>query len=229
MSTDARLLEEHQPSDDPVLRIYRWQPAAVSYGYHQSESDFDVPMIERQGWGLVRRPTGGRAILHAEELTYSVIGTSPSALFGATLHETYMRINQALVGFLERQGLQPDISGGESLAEARGAVCFQTAGQHEITVGERKIIGSAQRRRGDVFLQHGSILVGSAHVDLLSVLPKVENSPGRRKALLDATTNLTGELDCSGDEQDYDRWSQDLVSSFAQAFDLTVTRLEPTC
>ncbi len=228
MSTDARLLEEHQSGDDPILRIYRWHPAAVSYGYHQSESDFDQAQIAHEGWELVRRPTGGRAILHAEELTYAVIGTSPSILFGGSLHETYMKINQALVGFLERQGLAPDISIGESLTEARGAVCFQSAGQHEITLGERKIIGSAQRRRGDVFLQHGSILVGPAHVDLLKVLPKVENTTGRRDTLLSATTDLNRELGCKADTTIYEHWSQDLVTSFAEAFDLEVSDLGPS-
>lgn len=228
MSTDTRLLEEHQPGDDPILRIYRWHPAAVSYGHHQSESDFAQEIIAQEGWGLVRRPTGGRAILHAEELTYAVIGTSPSDLFGGSLHDTYMKINQALISFLEKLGLAPDISSGESLTEARGAVCFQSAGQHEITVSGRKIIGSAQRRRGEVFLQHGSILVGSDHVDLLKVLPKVENTSGRRDALLSATTDLNRELGCHADTTNYEHWSQDLVMSFAEAFDLEVSDLGPS-
>ena len=163
MVTDARLLAEHCPGDDPILRLYRWSPWAVTYGYHQAPDTFDVAAAADRGWDVVRRPTGGRAILHAQELTYAVVGTSPCALFGDTLHQTYTTINRALMKFLRELGLSPDVSDGESLEEARGAVCFQTAGRHEVTVGGRKIIGSAQRRSGEVFLQHGSILLDALY------------------------------------------------------------------
>lgn len=200
MAADADLLARRAPGDAPVLRLYRWSPPAVSYGYHQDPGSFDRDEIARRGWGLVRRPTGGRAILHAQELTYAVVGGSPSASFGDDLHAVYSAINGALTEFLRRLGLSPDISQGESLAAARGAVCFQTAGRHEVTVGGRKLVGSAQRRHPDRFLQHGSILTGPAHVDLLDCLPGEDRSPARRAALLAATTNL-GELlgrDCEG-------------------------------
>jgi len=121
-------------------------------------SDFDETAIRAAGYDLVRRPTGGRAILHADELTYAVIGSSPGPVFGATLHETYMKINRALLAFLADLGVVADISTGESREEARGLVCFRSAGRHEVSVAGRKIIGSAQRRTGGNFLQHGSIL-----------------------------------------------------------------------
>lgn len=200
MAADADLLARRAPGDPTVLRLYRWSPPAVSYGYHQDPDDFDREVIGRRGWGLVRRPTGGRAILHAQELTYAVVGDAPSARFGDDLHAVYSAINGALTEFLRRLGLSPDISQGESLAAARGAVCFQTAGRHEVTVGGRKLVGSAQRRHPDRFLQHGSILTGPAHVDLLDCLRGEDRSPARRAALLAATTNL-GELlgrDCEG-------------------------------
>ena len=218
METDARLLAEHAPGDDPILRVYRWSPWSVTRGYHQSADGFDAAAAAARGWDVVRRPTGGRAILHAQELTYAVVGTSPSTLFGGTLHDTYMTINRALVKFLRDLGLQPDISDGESLEEARGAVCFQTAGRHEITVGGRKIVGSAQRRRGEVFLQHGSILAGPAHADLLEVLPEAENKPGRREALLEATTDLGRELGRTLDDEGLDDAADRLIAAFAEAF-----------
>ncbi len=200
MAADAELLARRKPGDPPVLRLYRWSPSAVSYGYHQDPDDFDRGVIDRRGWGLVRRPTGGRAILHAQELTYAVAGDAPSSRFGDDLHAVYSAINGALTEFLRRLGLSPDISQGESLAAARGAVCFQTAGRHEVTVGGRKLVGSAQRRHPDRFLQHGSILTGPAHVDLLECLRGEDHGLERRAALLAATTNL-GELlgrDCEG-------------------------------
>jgi len=218
METDARLLAEHAPGDDPILRVYRWSPWSVTHGYHQSPADFDADAAASRGWDVVRRPTGGRAILHAQELTYAVVGASPSALFGDTLHDTYMTINRALVKFLRDLGLDPDISEGESLEAARGAVCFQTAGRHEVTVGGRKIIGSAQRRRGEAFLQHGSILVGPAHADLLEVLPEAENTPGRRETLISATTDLDRELGRTLNDEDLDEAADRLIAAFAEAF-----------
>ncbi|MBU1074362.1 octanoyltransferase, partial [bacterium] len=124
MAADARLLEAHRPGDDPVLRLYRWSPPAVSYGYHQRAADFDAEAVARRGYGLVRRPTGGRAILHADELTYAVVGDARSALFGDSLHAAYASVNSALLLFVRRLGLSPDVSAGESLAAARDAVCF---------------------------------------------------------------------------------------------------------
>ena len=218
METDARLLAEHCPGDDPILRLYRWSPWAGTYGYHQAPDTFDVAAAADRGWDVVRRPTGGRAILHAQELTYAVVGTSPCALFGDTLHQTYTTINRALMKFLRELGLSPDVSDGESLEEARGAVCFQTAGRHEVTVGGRKIIGSAQRRSGEVFLQHGSILTGSAHVDLLELLPSSERTEGRRRELITATTDLSRELGRELDDEDLDGLTDLLIASFAEVF-----------
>lgn len=227
MSVDARLLAERRPGDDPVLRLYRWSPWCVSHGHHQSPDDFDRDALAARGWDLAARPTGGRAILHAQELTYSVAGDAEGDLFGSTLHGAYMRINEALTAFLRGLGLEPDISEGESLAEARGVVCFQTAGRHEITVGGRKIIGSAQRRTRTSFLQHGSILAGPAHVDLLEVLPGIENTPGRRDDLLSATTDLARETGVDVDALDLDECGHRLADAFAEVLALEPERVGP--
>ena len=170
MARDAELLASHQPGDDPVLRVYRWQPAAVTVGYNQDFADFARDQIAARGYDLVRRPTGGRAILHADELTYAVIGSSPSPLFGDSLHDTYLKINEALLAFMHQLGVAADISEGESREQAGGLVCFRSAGKHEVKVADRKIIGSAQRRPGGVFLQHGSILAGPRHLGLPGLL-----------------------------------------------------------
>lgn len=191
MRRDAALLAAHRPGDEPWLRLYRWSPPAVSLGHHQDEADFDRDLIAARGYGLVRRATGGRAILHADELTYAVVGDSPSPRFGDTLHATYATINRGLLRFLRDLGLAPDVSAGESRAEARGLVCFRSAGQHELTVGGRKVVGSAQRRTEGKFLQHGSILAGPRHAELAGLV-----APGRRAgqdpaAVLAVTTDLS--------------------------------------
>ncbi len=222
MARDAALLQEHRPGEAPVLRLYRWRPWAVSYGYHQGPDGFAAAAIAAAGYGLVRRPTGGRAILHAEELTYAVVGASPSPLFGDTLHDTYLRINEALLLFLRDLGLPADVSGGESRADARGLVCFKSAGRHEINVRGRKLVGSAQRRRGDVFLQHGSILAGPAHLELARFLRPAPGQPAPDRAQLALVTTDLGQLlgaplDDAGQEQLLPR----LADAFCRAWGLT--------
>jgi len=218
MEADARLLEAHAPGDDPVLRLYRWSPPAVSYGFHQRPEDFDAEAVKRLGYGLVRRPTGGRAILHADELTYAVVGDVRGALFGDSLHDAYAVINDALMLFLRRLGLAPDVSAGESLSAARGAVCFASAGRHEITVGGRKLVGSAQRRLADGFLQHGSILTGPGHLDLLACLKGEEDGPDARARLRAATTDLGELLGGTPTGADLERCEDTLVEAFAETF-----------
>lgn len=221
MARDAALLDEHRPGDPPVLRLYRWRPFAVSYGYHQSLEGFDAEAIAAAGYGLVRRPTGGRAILHADELTYAVVGTSPSELFGTTLHQTYTRINEALVLFLRDLGLPADVSGGESRDDARGMVCFKSAGRHEINVRGRKLVGSAQRRRGDVFLQHGSILAGPAHLELPRFLhPDARRPAPDRATLARVTTDLGRLLGAPLDDEDQSQLLPRLADAFCRAWGL---------
>jgi lipoate-protein ligase A len=218
MARDASLLKEHKPGDDPILRLYRWEPAAVTIGYNQDMSDFDATALDAAGYDLVRRPTGGRAILHADELTYAVIGSSPGPVFGASLHETYMKINEALLDFLRGLGIEADISEGESRDQMRGLVCFRSAGRHEVSVAGRKVIGSAQRRSGGVFLQHGSILAGPRHLDLPTYLGRsVDNA---REELAAATTDLSQLLGAPQSGSDLDSLAPSLAEAFGRVLKL---------
>ena len=213
MAADAALLAAHRPGEPPVLRLYRWDPPAVSFGYHQSPDRFDRAVLAARGWDLVRRPTGGRAILHAQELTYAVVGSSPSPLFGDTLHAVYATINRALLRFLRELGLRPDTAAGEDLAAARDTVCFQSAGRHEVTVRGRKLVGSAQRRSRGVFLQHGSILTGPRHLDLLDCLAPSVAARFDRDTLAASVTDLSRELGRPLTDADHD----DLARRLADA------------
>lgn len=215
MARDAALLAGQGPDDDPVLRIYRWRPPAVTIGHNQDLASFDAEAVRAAGYDLVRRPTGGRAILHADELTYAVAGASGGPLFGGTLHQTYLAINRALVGFLRDLGLAPEVSTGESRAEARGLSCFRSAGRHEISLAGRKIVGSAQRRQRGVFLQHGSILTGPGHRDLGRFL---KGGPAAVPAA--ATIDLGEALGAHLDEAALDDLASRLAAAFCRAWDL---------
>lgn len=220
MERDASFLAEHRPGDDPILRLYRWEPAAVTIGYNQDFASFNEAAIAAAGYDLVRRPTGGRAILHADELTYAVIGTSPGPLFGSSLHESYMKINEALLAFLSDLGIEADISTGESREQARGLVCFRSAGRHEVSVGGRKILGSAQRRSDGVFLQHGSLLAGPRHLELPAFLgPDVNTDPAELAAV---TTDLGQVLGTTQTPADLDALAVRMAAAFSRTLELEV-------
>ena len=159
----------------PVVRVFRWKPWAVSLGYNQNAGDLDIARCRRDGIDVVRRPTGGRAILHAEELTYSVVMYAERR----SVLQVYNEISRALVRGLGLFGVnvtlqksQPDLR--HRYRQASSIPCFTSSARYEVEQDGRKLIGSAQRRYSDgardVVLQHGSILCGSAHRRLVDYL-----------------------------------------------------------
>jgi lipoyl(octanoyl) transferase len=155
----------------PMLRVYTWRPWCISLGRHQDIADIDQQRVESAGYHIVRRPTGGRAILHADELTYCVVMPSE----GRGIMEVYRLISEALTTGLKT--LVPDIGIARSQAdfqklykEAGSIPCFSSSARYEIEFGGRKLVGSAQRRIGNAVLQHGSILIGDAHLGLADFL-----------------------------------------------------------
>ena len=157
-------------------------------------------------------------------MTYCLVGTSPGPLFGDSLHECYMKINEALLDFLAGLGIEAEISGGESREDARGMLCFKSAGQHEIRVGRRKLIGSAQRRRAGVFLQHGSILAGPRHLELPAFIRSLPGVPVTPPGVLArVTTDLARILGRSLDSEDLDAFGRQLAESFSRVLGLPLT------
>lgn len=140
----------------PTLRLYAWNPPCLSLGYGQRASDVDFSRLATAGWDVVRRPTGGRAILHTNELTYSLILPPGDPIAAGDIVTSYQRISRALLAGLKRLGVTPDPY-VEPETSRTGPVCFETPGRYEITVGGRKLVGSAQARRSDGTLQHGSL------------------------------------------------------------------------
>ena len=157
MGIDAALLERARATGDTVLRVYSWSRPALSLGRHQRAVGlYDAGRAAGRGVDVVRRPTGGRALLHAREVTYSV--TAPTA--GERPSESYARINRLLLDGLRRMGVRATLASPPARATHPGdAPCFLTPSPGELVVGDRKLVGSAQWRERGAFLQHGSILV----------------------------------------------------------------------
>lgn len=145
----------------PVLRLYRWDPAAVSLGYFQrGETVVNLDYCRRAGIDVVRRMTGGRAVLHDQELTYAVISSVRGGGFSERVLDNYQRISQVLLLTLEALGLDVRLVPGRSRHPAAGSVqsaCFTSPSSYELLCHGCKIAGSSQKRQGEVFLQHGSL------------------------------------------------------------------------
>jgi len=158
----------------PLIRFYDWAPPTLSLGYHQEaakEVDFD--RLRERGYGFVRRPTGGRAVLHKHEVTYSVIAPLEGDLHGGVT-ESYSVISQALALGLQKLGVEAELEKGKADPEwerRKGNPCFSSASRYELTVNGRKIVGSAQVRKEGVLLQHGSILLTDDQSEMADLLP----------------------------------------------------------
>jgi lipoate-protein ligase A len=147
----------------PVLRLYRWAPPCLSLGFTQPSAAADAAFCAARGVDVVRRPTGGRAVLHHLELTYGFAAPLGSGPFTFDLQAAYRTICAALVEGLARLGVPARLSGTpeEPMIRPTEAIpCFVGPAAGEVIVGGRKLIGSAMRRVGDAILQHGAILEG---------------------------------------------------------------------
>jgi lipoate-protein ligase A len=144
----------------PTLRLYSWNAPSLSIGYFQKASDIDIEYCDKNNYPVVRRMTGGRAILHDAELTYSISSPLDSSVFRNSLMENYTIISNALVSAFQANGINAESSFKRKKNSAhKNAACFRSVSYGEITVNGKKIIGSAQKRFSSGFLQHGSILL----------------------------------------------------------------------
>jgi len=159
MAADEAVLEHVIRSESlPVLRLYAWDPACLSLGHSQPFADVDTARLKERGWEVVRRATGGRAILHSDELTYSVIGRVEEPILAGGVLESYNRIAQALLIAARDLGLAVEMKEEkDNDGTTPNPVCFEVPSTYEITVGGKKLIGSAQARKKEGVLQHGSL------------------------------------------------------------------------
>lgn len=230
MAVDEALLEGMTlPNAQPVLRLYAWQPACLSLGYAQPYADVDYPALAAMGWDMVRRPTGGRAILHTDELTYSVIGPHEDPRLAGGVLESYQRISAALLVALlslkipvQAQPLPAAANGA-----AKGPVCFEVPSNYEITAGGKKLVGSAQARRREGVLQHGTFPLYGDLTRITRVLcfPSEEKRQAAATRLLERATHAEH---CLGHPLDWSTAAQAFSDAFRETLNLELLPGEMT-
>lgn len=217
-------------SNEAYFRIYRWTPYCISLGANQHFEDIILEKAQFDNIDIVKRPTGGRAILHAEELTYSVV--LPYSEFHSA-KEIYQKISIALIKGLvlynpvfakaELENFQPNFP--QLLQEPSGVLCFGSTAKNEVKFNGKKLIGSAQRKLNSVVLQHGSILCGTFHRKLVDYVSADENT----KLLLSKEINeKTTEIETILEEKiDYDRLAGCLRRGFESVWDIKFDHAVP--
>ncbi len=158
MAVDEYLFIRAREKGRTYLRFYRWARPTVSLGYGQDAGRAaDLDFCRANGIDVVRRMTGGKVVLHNKELTYS-LASSDKETFTSTLRDSYQLISLALIKGLALMGLSARLAPASPPAYVRGTMpCFAFPARDEVEIGGRKIIGSAQKRTGAAFIQHGSI------------------------------------------------------------------------
>ena len=210
------------PHNEAFFRLYNWKPYCISLGANQLFTDINIQKAKEDGIDVVKRPTGGRAILHAEEITYSVV---MPLNFGLSPKQIYSKISQALLKGLsdynpqltsaELESLQPNFP--DLLKQPSGVLCFASTAKSEVKYDSKKIIGSAQRKFNNVVLQHGSILCGTFH----RRLPEYLNTGNEeilklKEELKNSTTEISTIL---GQDVNYNKLSESLKKGFQQEFE----------
>lgn len=219
MDFDLSLIEKSK-NDECYFRLYRWKPYAISLGANQKFEDINQEKAKEDNTDIVKRPTGGRAILHAEEITYSVV--MPVSL---TAKEIYKKISLALVEGLkgynnklskvELENVQPNFA--QIINRPSGVMCFASTAKSEVKFNGKKLIGSAQRKVANVILQHGSILCGAYHRNLTKYLANADEQT--LSSLSDELNNKTTEIETITNEKtDYELLSKSLIKGFEKEF-----------
>ncbi len=210
MALDEALLLLCDEQPRVTLRFYGWARPTLSLGYFQSVREIDLKECQRRNFDWVRRPTGGRAVLHDHELTYSVI--APIELLGASVAQSHERISRALAVGLAKLGLHAELAQSRVSAKEARAACFAVPAPVELTVQGKKVIGSAQTRTKKSLLQHGSIPIAIDFDALAAVLRIAQADLLRQKA--------AGIAEFLGYEPTRDALKEAMLQGFAEFFEI---------
>jgi lipoate-protein ligase A len=229
MALDEAILEAVQKGQaPPTLRFYSWNPACLSLGYAQSVKDADQAAIAQTGWDLVRRPTGGKAILHTDEITYSISAPATNPLFVGGVLPSYKRISLALIVGLENMGLKPELNVADPPVPDNGnPVCFQNPGAFEITVEGKKLVGSAQLRRSGGVLQHGSLPL-QGDLSQICLALKYADEYQRLQAIEEVGMHAVTVEHVLGKSLSWNEAADHLTAGFEESLDLSFSQLDPS-
>ena len=199
----------------PIFRLYGWNPWTVSLGANQKSDDINEELCRKEGFAIIRRPTGGRAVLHAYEITYCVVLKIPDKF---TVHDVYKEIHTILLEGLKQLGCD-SLDFGKSQADFKNfyqnktlsVSCFASTARYEIEYQGRKLVGSAQHNYNGVLLQHGSILIGPGHEKIADVanLKSEEDRQVLKRYILKHSATINEVADR---ELTYDECSQSIKS-----------------
>jgi len=217
MATDETLqLSCRDGQSPPVLRFYGWAPPTLSLGFFQkAEKEVDLEEVNRQNIHLVRRPTGGRAVLHHQELTYSLIVPEDHPLMPRTVTDSYRVISSGLLEGFRLLGIPAQLSGETTIRarDFRSSACFEAPSSYELVVGGKKIVGSAQVRKDGILLQHGSIMLDLDTAMLIRLLRiRDSRTAGRMQQMLHEKATSIREV--TGNVPGY----QELTDAFTRGF-----------
>jgi len=216
MAIDEALFRGHQQEGaPPVLRFYGWERPAVSIGYFQdAEEEIDCAYCRGRGIDIVRRPTGGKAVLHGGDLTYSIVARENTPLFSPDVVETYRIISGCIIRGLAKAGIDVQIvEEGRGKAGSAEGFCFATSYKHELLAGGRKICGSAQVRARGVFLQHGSVLIDLDPLAVCAAIGKAKDA-ARAQEIEAAVTSVRETM---GGDVSMDGLCRDIAAGFEEA------------
>jgi lipoate-protein ligase A len=222
-------LAENFEQGNAVLRLYQWNPYCISLGANQSFDDIDLSKTRYHQIDVVKRPTGGKAILHSQELTYSVIYPIDATSSAKNIYnEINLALQKGLVNFDSRlsevdlEHDQPNLK--EFYKSEISAICFAVSAKSELNYNGKKLVGSAQRKLGNVILQHGSILCGDYHKRIIDYL-NVANE--KRIEMLNEISSTTIDLKSALNiEIDYAKLSTSILNGFKEHFNSDFEEIE---
>ena len=220
MAIDEAILTAHlHDNTPPTLRIYRWAPASLSLGYFQQyERDIDHKKCSESGIDVVRRLTGGRAVFHNDELTYSVV-VSEQYGFQQSVIESYRVLCQGLIAAYRILGLEVDLISIEKTVSSPS--CFSSTSSADLAFLGRKIAGSAQFRKGNTLLQHGSLPI-SFNTQLLFSLLRFPSTDRRNNAIISFEKNTVCLKEILGKDICYQNIKEALFEGFQQTLNITL-------
>ncbi len=228
MAVDEAIMRAVTAADQPpTLRFYGWRPPALTLGYHQPFGEgIDADECARRGFDIVRRPTGGRAILHADELTYSVCILQDHIRGGQSTMDSYREISRGIIAGLELLGA--DVSLGDDGATDREpgpsqtvrSMCFAKTARCDLQAAGRKIVGSAQMRRDGTILQHGSIPITIDLAAQAAVMPGETDGVDASRVLAGAAMSVS---ELMGRPVGYEELSDAIARGFAGALGIDLT------